>query len=83
MNALLGGGGIINSASNSFVVDNETKYLDDNDDNDGNADHGGDESGGTREQSEQGDCGGIRRGQLTEIYGPPGVGKTAFWYVLI
>ncbi len=26
--------------------------------------------------------GGIRRGQLTEIWGPPGVGKTAFGYVV-
>ena len=26
-------------------------------------------------------AGGIRRSQLTEIWGPPGVGKTAFGYV--
>jgi len=26
-------------------------------------------------------CGGVSRGQVTEIHGPPGVGKTAFGYV--
>jgi predicted ATP-dependent serine protease len=24
--------------------------------------------------------GGVSRGKVTEIYGPPGVGKTALWY---
>jgi hypothetical protein len=26
-------------------------------------------------------AGGLVPGQITEVYGPPGVGKTAFWYV--
>ncbi|KAI4124987.1 MAG: hypothetical protein LQ347_005524 [Umbilicaria vellea] len=26
--------------------------------------------------------GGLSRSQVTEIYGPPGVGKTVFWYVI-
>jgi RecA/RadA recombinase len=25
--------------------------------------------------------GGLVRGQLTEVFGPPGSGKTAFWYI--
>ncbi len=28
---------------------------------------------------QSGVSGGLRRGQVTEIYGPPGVGKTALW----
>lgn len=27
------------------------------------------------------DVGGVRRGVVTEIWGPPGVGKTSFGYV--
>lgn len=33
--------------------------------------HGADVTSGT--------AGGLRRGQVTEIHGPPGVGKTALW----
>ena len=27
--------------------------------------------------------GGLRRGQICELYGPPGVGKTALWYAIL
>jgi hypothetical protein len=26
---------------------------------------------------------GLARGQITEVYGPPGVGKTTLWYVYV
>lgn len=82
LDALLEGGSAIDSDLISHNVGNDTENLDNDNDNDGNADHRSNENHGERERSGRCNYGGIRRGQLTEIYGPPGVGKTAFWYVL-
>jgi hypothetical protein len=38
-------------------------------------------SGTTASRAASRGKGGLVRGQITEVYGPPGVGKTAFWYV--
>ena len=46
------------------------------------SDNSTDGAGEEREQIGKKAIGGVRRGEVVEVYGPPGVGKTTFWYVM-